>query len=413
MTTTLPPFLARLAITGYDASRRVIREPIAWTWRGIIARTHAVEICGQTGSGKSTFTTLLAVAVANPTSTPVALLGHEVTPAPEGQRVLIVNEENSRQSAVALIDRAIEILALPARETWARIVLVSRGNVAAHWIEDNDDDTSEDDERTDEDRDRAVRARLHDPSTAWEAIIAAAYAGAWAFIVLDTRAKILRLGETNSEDAQADASRMLTQLVESARCAVAVASHTRKGATGDDLDDVSGSAQRAGGADVIILASAERTKGKVTATKLVVAKLRDSDGDEHPEPMRFTVAKIAGAWKLTTEASDDDKDPAHERIYRHLRDAQAEQSNNDIRRALGLSGATVREAIKMLRAARRVKSREGRRGSNACWVHKAIPAWSDVMPEAARSTAARRRRSAASNGASHTGILGLGGPTDV
>jgi len=108
--------LRAVAILGYDASRAVLAEPVSWLWDGIIATHHHVEAAGKSGSGKSTWAIGLAVAAANPTDAPVSFLGRVVAPIPHDRWVCIVNEENGRQSAVAHIDRWIEILGLPPRE---------------------------------------------------------------------------------------------------------------------------------------------------------------------------------------------------------------------------------------------------------------------------------------------------------
>ena len=185
----LPGPLAQIAIAGYEASRAVLAIPIEWVWRGIIAEHQAVEVCGGVGDGKSTFAALFTAARANPTDSPVSLLGREVAPMAAGRRCLWVNEENGRQSAVMQIDRAIAVLSgLPLRETWERIVLVSRAGVQAHYLGDPAE----------------IAEELRRPTTAWAAIQSAAEAGLWGLVVLDTRAKILgNFGAAKDEEGQA------------------------------------------------------------------------------------------------------------------------------------------------------------------------------------------------------------------
>jgi hypothetical protein len=57
----------------------------------------------------------------------------------------------------------------------------------------------------------------------------------------------------------------------------------------EDIEDVSGSAQRGGGADMTIMLTTEREDGRVLASKVVFVKLRDGV-DEHPKPVTFSTA---------------------------------------------------------------------------------------------------------------------------
>jgi len=332
----LPKLVAAKAITGWSASRMVLAEPVPWRWGRIVADSHAVEVSGGVGDGKTTFASLLVASLAAPPagSEPRMLLGHTVAPVAEGRSVLYVGEENGRQSSVAQIDRAIEVLGLPPEETWSRIVLLARAGVHAHYLGDED--------------------------TLWKDIVAGAQAGLWGAVFLDTRAKILSLfGASKDEESQAAASRMVTSLVEAGRCPVFVLSHLRKGADGTDLDGISGSAQRAGGADVALLVTAKRCKGRVLSSTVAVAKNRDDDGGDWPAPMAFSLAKADGAWTLTEGEADEDggKLPPHERVHALLRE-NGEQTVGQIRKALGLNNTVAWGAIQVLRKEGRVSSRE-------------------------------------------------------
>lgn len=339
----VPSTLAAISVTGYAASRAVLESASAvpWVWSGIIASGHAVEVCGPSASGKSTFTTLLAVATANP-GEPVQLLGREVTPIAPGKAVLLVNEENGRASAVRQIDRAIEVLGLPPEQTWERVMLVSRAGVRARPLTGDE-----------------VQAPARGDK--WAAIVRAARDGAFGLVVLDTRAKIfVGLGASRDEEAGADASAMVTRLAEVAGCPVIVVSHTRKGG-GEDLDDVSGSVQRAAGADVVLIVRAKKSRGGgVESSRIAVAKLRDDDGGEWPEPMAFTLAREDEHWTLSSAAEDDDGDEdgdgaAHERVHALLT-RRGEMTGRQIRDELRMSNKALTEALRVLGAERRLTS---------------------------------------------------------
>jgi hypothetical protein len=333
----LPSLLAAKAISGWAASREVLREPIPWRWGRLVADTHAVEISAPPGEGKTTLAALLAAALANPTGEPVALLGHDVKPIAPGRLVLVIGEENGRQSAVAQLDRAIQVLALPPEQTWERLVLLSRAGVRAHYLDDED------------------------VLTLWRDVLVGAKAKLWGAVFLDTRAKILGgFGASKDEDGQADAAAMVTKLVELGSCPVVVLGHTRKGAEGADLEGMSGSAQRAAGVDVALLVSAKRSKGRVLSSTVTLAKSRDDDGSEWPEPMTFSLAKVDGAWTLTEGDVGDEggKLPAHERVHAHLLAEARELTINQLREALAMSGKATWAALEVLRKEGRATSRE-------------------------------------------------------
>jgi AAA domain-containing protein len=326
-------------IIGFEASRAILAVPIEWIWDGIIACDHAVEICGPSYVGKSTLAILLAVARANPTGKPIDLFGRMVAPAPAGKLIAIANEENGRQSAVAKIDSAIEMLGLPLRETWDRILLLSRAGLRAHAL------TSDD-----------MRGVPKDDL--WAALLHAAQHGAIDLVVLDTRARIFSgFGNPKDEDSQAAAAAAITRLVELTGAPVLVVSHTRKGAS-DDIEDVSGSAQRGGGADVILMVTAEREDGKVLSSKVVFIKLRDGVG-EHPEPITFSTARGDDSrWRLAVNASARPGDqPAHERVRELLR-AKGEQTKNEIRQSLRMSSENLERALSVLFAERSIGKRK-------------------------------------------------------
>lgn len=364
----LPEVLRRIAISGYEASRAVLAEPVPWIWGHIVASTHAVEVCGGTGSGKTTLAALLVAARAN-TGAPVRVLGHEVEPAPAGKKILAVLEENAKQSSVAQIDRACEVLGLDPRATWSRIVLLARAGVRARWLSSDDAE--------------AVAA-LRNPRDAWTAILATAQAGVWGLIVLDTRAKILGgFGASKDEESQAEAARIVTSLVEAAGCAVLVLSHERKGgaAGGDDLDAVSGSVQRAGGADVVLVVRAERERGRVMASTVTLAKQRDDLGGEWPEPMTFALARKGDAWTLADGAAPGDDARAHERVHALL-SAEGEMTARQVRDALGMSNKRAAEALGVLVAGGDAKKRTTLQRGKHVVVFGAKPRWSDLGPKA-------------------------------
>lgn len=367
--------LRDLVITGYDASCAVLAEPVDWIWEGVIASSHQVEACGQTGSGKSLWAFGLAVAMANPGTEPIDFLGRKVKPMAPGRFVLIVNEENGKKSAVTQINRWIEILGLPPRETWARIVLASRLGLKAR------DGVSDDD------------ARNPAQGDLWASLLHAASHDLFGLIVLDTRARIFRqFGDTKNEDSQAAVSDAITELVELATCPVIVVSHLRKGG-GDDLDDVSGSAQRAAGADVVLGFRAERSKGEVLSTTVTFLKLRDGIED-HPEPIAFAIGRDdAGRWRCVLGGSAKPTDqPAHERVFALLH-RDGEKTKTAIAEALKINAQTLERAISVLFAEKRITKEKVTIGGRPRDLFRAKQAERDPF-DIVNASAARNRANA-------------------
>lgn len=258
--------LARVATVGYDALVAETSDPIRWTWFGVISEANHVELSGPSFGGKTTLATLFVAALANP-GEPIALFGREVTPIREGQFVVLIEEENGKHSMRKKLETACRVLNLPVKETLDRVITIVR---------------------------KGVRV---DTNVWWE-LVQLGQRGAIGALFIDSRARVLRNGESNSEEAQAAVADSLFFLIEQAKAPVFVISHTRKGQA-EAIEDVSGSGQRGAGADVILLVNPTRDeRGKVTSSKITFIKIRD-DVEEHPDPVEFTLAKDPeGRWSL-------------------------------------------------------------------------------------------------------------------
>ncbi|MFI5297769.1 MAG: AAA family ATPase [Polyangiales bacterium] len=279
------------AISSYDELiNKTAHEPPSIWFPGVEADSH-IEVSGPSGEGKTTFAILFAVARANPTGRPVRLLGRDVTPADVGQRVIFVEEENGLHNMRRKLEEACDALGLPVRETIDRMILL-------------------------------VRAGVISGDDKWEAIRALGRRKLIGLVVIDSRARILRGGESNSEDDQAAISNELHRLVEDSGAPVLVVSHTKKGEKGstpDALTDVSGSVQRAGGADVVLLVTARRNaRGEVLCSRMKFAKLRDNPG-EHPALVTYTLKRDQdGHHTIESDASEpafDDDESVIERVF--------------------------------------------------------------------------------------------------
>ncbi|HEY3817310.1 MAG TPA: AAA family ATPase [Polyangiaceae bacterium] len=315
-------YLARVATVGYTALVAETSEPIRWIWAGLISEGNHVEIVGPSGDGKTTLATLLAPALANPGEA-IALFDRTVTPIRADQFVVFLEEENGKHSFRRKMETGCTVLGLPVAETLERVIFVIRRNV-----------------------------RVGD--AVWSDVVELGRRGGVGAVFIDSRARVLRNGESNREEDQAAVADALFALIEASRAPAFVISHKRKG-SGNSIEDVSGSVQRGAGADVIL--SVEATKdagGRVLSSKLVAIKIRD-DVEDHPAPVVFTVTRdAAGVPALTCSSTIEDNRPIEERLLEVL-EREGALTKSDLAKKLSRSKADLQPVIDTLFAAERLR----------------------------------------------------------
>lgn len=315
-------YLARVATVGYAALVAETSEPIRWLWRGVVSEANHVELAGPSGGGKTTLATLLVAALGNRGS-PVSLFGRQIEPVREDQHIVFVQEENGKHSLRKKMETACAVLGLPVAETLERVIFIVRRNV-----------------------------RVGD--AVWHDLGELGKRGGIGAVFLDSRARVLRNGDSNSEEDQAAVADALFALIEAAKAPAFVISHTRKGSA-SSIEDLSGSLQRGAGADVILMVEAKRdTSGRVLASTLTTVKVRD-DIEDHPAPVEFTIGRgLAGVPTLTTTTPGEDERPLETRIEEALgRDGAMTRS--DLAGKLGRSKADLQPAIDALFLAERLQ----------------------------------------------------------
>lgn len=323
------------ALVGYrELCTATATPPISIWVDGVLEDSH-VEISGPSGHGKSTLSSLLLAARANPTKA-IKVLGHTVQPAPRDRFIVSIQEENGLYSWRLKCEAACQALGLPVSQTLERVIFLVRRNVLAG------------DER-------------------WMAIRALGTEGLVGGVFVDSRARVLRAGESNREEHQAQLAEHCFGLVETCRAPLFVVSHTRKGRDGsqaDDTEDVSGSLQRAAGADVLVLVTAQKDDaGRVESSTAKFAKLRNALSPEHPSPVTFRMAlDMDGRWRLdnsTGELVSKDTRPIATRL-RELLEAHPEGvSKYRMREVLRVNADAIEKALTSLfsdRAVQRVSA---------------------------------------------------------
>jgi hypothetical protein len=194
--------------------------------------------------------------------------------------------------------------------------------------------------------------RIGDP--VWEDVEKLIAAGLVSDIALDTLARVAP-AEANDEREQVAIFDLVTKGIDRApsedtKPVVWIVAHTKKGG-GDDLEAVSGSAQRTGQADSVLMVEATRTGGRVVSSRVTFAKLRE-EPDEHPEPAEFSIAKERLRWGHAPK--EDDERPLELRILDRL--ALGARTKNKLSEELGKNKAALEEAITNLFTQHRIRS---------------------------------------------------------
>jgi hypothetical protein len=271
------------------------------------------------GSGKTTLLFLVLVARAN-TGKPIKVLGRVITPAPHGTYIVLIEGEHSESSAARKFIKSCRLLGVD-EAALDRIIIVARKD-----------------------------ARIGSP--VWQDVEKLVAAGLVSDIALDTLARVAP-ADANDEREQVHIFNLIATAIdlapsEATRPVVWPVAHTRKDA-GDDLDGVSGSAQRTGQADTVLMVRAEKRDGKVISSRVTFAKLRE-EPDVYPVPVEFTVTQ--SAIVMTDAPLADDPRPLEERILERL--ALGAQTKNALATKLGRSPDDIEGAISTLFAGHRI-----------------------------------------------------------
>ena len=193
---------------------------------------------------------------------PIGLLGRIVTPAPKGQFTVLIEGEHGEASAARKIIRSFDLLGLD-HAGLDRLILVAR---------------------------KAVR--LDSPE--WGDVVRLIEVGLVSDIAIDTVARVAPANPDSEQEQVAIfdlVARAIDKAPEDLKPTAWPVMHTRKNGTGG-LEDVSGSAQRTGQADTVMMLRADKSNGKVASVEVVFEKLREAP-DDFPEPVTFTITRAA------------------------------------------------------------------------------------------------------------------------
>jgi hypothetical protein len=307
---------------GRKALTELADRPIVWLWENIATAGLTVLLAAGPGSGKTTLLFLLIAARANDAA-PVSVLGHPVAPAPKGRWIVIIENEHSDESAARILRKSCKLQGV-SEDALDRVILVARGSV-----------------------------KIGDP--AWTDVEKLIAAGLVSDVVLDTLARCAPANDdSNDEAAQVAVFDRIAQSIELAPTADArptfwVAAHLRKCEGIPTLADVSGSTQRAGQADVVLLMGATRTGQVVTSVTCAFGKVREKDAEDWPQPVEYVVRK---SGVILTDAPTEDARPLEDRIIDRLK--LGKETKSGLKRKLGRSDADIESALTVLFGSHRI-----------------------------------------------------------
>jgi hypothetical protein len=320
--------LGPIALVGRERMLAIAAIPISYAWEGIAVSETITVIAGPSGEGKTTLIFLLIGARLS--RAPIVLLGHAVTPAPEGTFFVLIEGEHSEGSTVRLLVKSLALLGVPDAAL-DRIIVVARKSML-----------------------------LGSPE--WLDVVHLCGLGLVSDVAIDTLARVAP-SDANDEREQVQIYGLMAQAIERApadkpRPNVWALLHTRKGTTGG-LADVSGSVQRVGQADSVLMISAEKVGGQVVSSTVTFEKLKEAP-DPYPAPVTFSILKSdEGKLYIRTSTGEagatvEDDRPLEARIVDVLRGGP--QTKAALAKTLGRSWQHVDGAISVLFDVRAIRT---------------------------------------------------------
>lgn len=260
--------LAKIALVGETAILEEALRPVPWSWDGVWARSTVLYLAGPPGGGKTTLLFLLSVCLM--ADRPTMLLNRMVTPMDPGQVLVLVEGEHGPGSTSRKLVAACTTMGL-STAVLDRVVILARKSVL---IGDG----------------------------RWGEVVRMIAAGVVGCVAIDTLGRCAP-SDSNSEQEQTRVFELLVRAIEagpivagtgpeprepvSRQPGMVVLGHVKKGQGTYDVEDVSGSAARAGQADTIGLVIPNKEDAVIRSTTVYWPKVRD--GDEPALPVTYEI----------------------------------------------------------------------------------------------------------------------------
>lgn len=314
--------LRKVAVIGSAALRELASRPVHYVWAPIAVAGTIVLLASGPSEGKTTLLFLLLAARVNKGAA-VPVLGRLVEPALPGTYLVLIEGEHSESSAARKLLRSLRLLGVD-EGALERVILVAR---------------------------KAVR--LGSPE--WLDVVRLIAAGLVSDIGIDTVARVAP-SDGDNEREQTAIFEVVAQAIEAApteqtKPSTWVCAHTRKNNRTGDVSDVSGSVQRVGQADSVLMLTGEKVEGRTVASKVTFGKLRE-EPDEYPLPVTFSI--VGDEIRLTDSSGADDGRPIDARILEQLQSGP--KTKTHLRETLSRSDADIEAALTTLFSERQITS---------------------------------------------------------
>ncbi len=324
--------LAAVATIGSARLHELAGKAVTYVWDDIAVSGTIVLLASGPSEGKTTLLFQILAARAN-RGIAVWLLERRVQAAPPGTFIVLIEGEHSESSAARKLIASCALLDIKDAAL-DRIILIAR---------------------------KAVRIG----SPEWADIVRLVATGLVSDIAIDTVARVAP-SDANDEREQVAVFDVVAQAIDAAptpedRPTVWAAAHTRKNGRTGDLADVSGSAQRTGQADTVLMLAGEKVGGRTVSTTVVFSKLRE-EPSEYPTPVTYAiVSDDSGRKRLrivdgTQAAGGDDGRPLEDRILDLL--GQGPRGKTSLAEKLHRSRKDVDDALSTLFTTRRIETTE-------------------------------------------------------
>lgn len=282
--------LPRVSLIGRARMLALAKTPVEYLWQDIAVAGTVVLIAGPPAEGKTTLLFLILAARMS-VHGPVKLLERMILPARIDQYLVLIEGEHSESSTSRKLVKSLAIMGVDDKGL-DRMIVIARKAVlvgSPEWLE-------------------------------VELMIAA---GLVSDVAIDTLARVAP-ADANDEAQQVSVFNCLAKAIEMApegldRPTVWAIAHTRKNGTDGGLGDVSGSVQRVGQADTVLLVKGEKVEGQTVSSRVTFVKLRE-DPDEYPKPVEFSIVKDdEGRPYIAGKRKPSEAVPLEERVLALLR----------------------------------------------------------------------------------------------
>lgn len=315
--------LPGIVMRGRQAIIDEAKKPIEYVWHEIAVLGTVNLIAGPPAEGKTTLLFLLLACRMAPS--PTHFLGRSLLPSPPGKFIVLIEAEHSDGGTARKLIQSLDVMGIDYAGL-DKLLVIAR---------------------------KAVKIG----DQAWSEIAFLVSLGLVSDIAVDTLARAAP-ADANNEAEQTEIFDTIAQTIERGplaadRPTVWLVAHSRKNDRTGSLGDVSGSTQRTGQSDTVILVEGTKVDGETVSSKVTFPKLREPP-DLYPKPVTFGIVRDPdGKRRLSSDTLDhlDAGKPLEELIWDQLTEPR---TKSDLAERLKRSRADVAAAVETLFAAGRL-----------------------------------------------------------